>query len=49
MKIEKIGRLFIVKGRAYGHYFTAIGNTASEAVEKLAQEIAIIRSVNAWK
>jgi len=48
MKIEKIGQLYILKGRASGHYCTASGSNLSEVLAKLFYEIAIIRSEQAW-
>lgn len=48
MKIEKIGQLYVIRGRYCKRYFTACGQTASEAIASLWSEIAIIRSLTAW-
>ena len=48
MKIEKIGNLYIIKGHAQSHYFTAYGLTIGQALTQLMREIAIQRSLSAW-
>ena len=49
MKIENIGGLYIIRGHYDGVYITASGLDRVSLLDKLFSEIAIYRSLKAWK
>jgi len=49
MSIEKIDGQYIASGNYNGQYFKAVGISVMDALAWLFSEIAVARSVKAWK